>query len=255
MSARQSIPSINFILKLYLLIRPGLKIIYFDNYMESLTQIFDKYESDKNSRYHNYCRQYDDILKKYRSSNIGFLELGVFKGESLKIWREVFPNASHIVGVDIDPECKQYEDIDNNIFVEIGDATDISFLNYLIRKYNYFNLIIDDASHTNRDVILSFEKLFPIVEDNGLYIVEDTITYKSQAHINTNYPNHIQYFCKFIPYLNQWRHDSTDGIKDHCVDPFKIIKKAENIFEASIDNINFGVSFIGISKKIRNHWL
>jgi hypothetical protein len=223
--------------------------------MELLTTIFDKYNSDKNSSFHNYCRQYDNLLKDFRDKQISFLELGVFKGESVKIWRDVFPNAKKIVGVDIDPRCKQYENIDKCIYIEIGDATDTNFINYLHTKYDGFDIILDDASHTNKDVILSFEKLFPLMNDNGLYIVEDTCTYKISSYIDMSYLNHIVYFAKYLPYLNQWRFDATDGIKDNCVDPFKIQKKATNIFEASIDMITFGISFIAINKKVRTHWL
>jgi cephalosporin hydroxylase len=223
--------------------------------MDSLTTIFDKYNSDKNSSFHNYCRQYDNLLRDYRTKPITFLELGVFRGESVKIWRDAFPNAKHIVGVDINPECKSFENPDKSIFIEIGDATDPSFIQYLNNKYGPFDIIIDDASHTNKDVILSFEQLFPLMNDDGLYIVEDTITYKSNAYIDQDYPNHLVYFAKYTPYLNQWRYDSTEGIRDVCVDPFKIQKKATNIFEASIDLITYGVSFIAINKKIRKHWL
>lgn len=223
--------------------------------MESLISIFDKYNSDKNSSFHNYCRQYDNLIKDYRNKSINFLEIGVFKGESLKIWREAFPNAKKIVGIDINPVCKMYENTEKNIFVEIGDASNKDFIAYLEKQYGPFDIIIDDGSHTNKDIIVSFELLFPKMNDDGLYIVEDTICFKNQAYLINGYPNHLEYFTKYFPYLNQWRHDSTVGIKDHCVDPFKIIKKAENIFEASIDMITYGISFIAINKKIRSHWL
>ena len=223
--------------------------------MENLTTIFDRYNSDKNSSFHNYCRQYDNLIRDYRDKPLSFLELGVFTGESVKIWRDVFPNATKIVAVDINPECKKYENPEKSIFIEIGDATDPSFISYINNKYGAFDIILDDASHTNKDVIFSFEQLFPLINDNGLYIIEDTITYKSAGHIDTNYPNHLRYFSKYTPYLNQWRYDSTEGIKDNCVDPFKIQKKASNIFEASIDLITYGCSFIAINKKIRQHWL
>ena len=84
--------------------------------MENLTTIFDKYNSDKNSSFHNYCRQYESIMRDYRTKDISFLELGVLNGESIKMWREVFPNAKRIVGVDITPECKQYENPEKSIF-------------------------------------------------------------------------------------------------------------------------------------------
>ena len=42
--------------------------------------------------------------------------------------RDVFLNAKCILGLDIDNRCKVYEDTSNNIFVEIGDATDLNFI-------------------------------------------------------------------------------------------------------------------------------
>jgi hypothetical protein len=221
--------------------------------MESLITIFDKYNSDKNSKFHNYCRQYDTILKDYRLKDIKILEIGVFKGESVKIWRESFPNAKCILGLDIDSDCKKYENTEKSIYIEIGDATNDVFIEYINNNYGPFDIIIDDGSHTNNDVILSFEKLFPLLNNNGLYIVEDTVVFNWSQYQNKNYPDHLKYFFNFLPYLNQSRFNSTD-YKDNCVDPFKINKKAENIFEASIDMITFGVSFIAIYKKNRTHW-
>jgi hypothetical protein len=123
-------------------------------------------------------------------------------------------------------------------------------------KYNYFDIIVDDGSHHIDDVISNFDNYFPLLNDGGIYIVEDTICYKSGGHLNTgNSVNHLSYFSNFIQYLNQWRYDSTHGIKDHCVDPFKICKKASNNFESSIDKIEFGISYIAIHKKVRYHWL
>ena len=223
--------------------------------MENLTTIFDKYNSDKNSSFHNYCRQYESIMRDYRTKDISFLELGVLNGESIKMWREVFPNAKRIVGVDITPECKQYENADKSIFIEIGDATNSEFIKYINEKYGPFDIILDDASHINKDIILSFEKLFPLMNDNGLYIVEDTHAYRNPLLVDSDYLSHLVYFGQYFPYLSQWRYNSTEGIRDHCQDPFKIIKKASNIFEATIDMITYGNSFIAINKKIKHHWL
>jgi SAM-dependent methyltransferase len=221
----------------------------------SLTTIFDKYTSDKNSFFHNYCRQYATLLQPLRNKPLRILELGVAGGESLKCWRDVFPNATCIVGVDISPDSFKFQNPEKNVYVEIGDATNKEFIQHILEKYNNFDLIIDDASHTNRDVIQSFEVLFPLLNDNGLYIVEDTICYKSQPHIKPGFPNHLDYFTSFVPFLNQWRYDSTNSIRDHCVDPLKILKKTDNVFEYSIDKIEFGCSYIAISKKIRWHWI
>jgi hypothetical protein len=169
--------------------------------------------------------------------------------------REAFKNSTCIVGLDINTKCKSYEDVNNNLFIEIGDATDSNFIKTITEKYGTFDIILDDGSHINKDVIKTFELLFPLLNDNGLYIVEDTICYKSESYIDPNYDNHLQYFVKYIQYLNQWRFDSTQGVKDNCIDPFKIQKQTDNIFEYSIDKIEFGCSYIAISKKIRTHWI
>ena len=225
------------------------------NKLDTLETIFNKYDTDKNSSFHNYTRQYDSLLNNFRDKKIKYLEIGVFNGGSLKAMREVFNEAECIVGLDIDNRCKSYEDANNNIFVEIGDATSKTFIEFIKMKYGTFDIILDDGSHINKDVINTFELLFPLLNDNGLYIVEDTICYKSEGHLDKKYPDHLNYFSKYIPFLNQWRYNSTDGIKDHCIDPFKILKKTNNVFEYSIDKIEFGCSYIAIYKKIRHHWI
>jgi SAM-dependent methyltransferase len=221
----------------------------------NLNCIFAKYNTDKNKYYHNYPRQYESLLSSYRDKPIKYLEIGVLGGESIKAMREVFKNAQCIVGLDINNESKQYENSQQNIFVEIGDATNSNFINEIVQKYGTFDIILDDGSHINRDVIKSFEILFPLLNDNGLYIVEDTITYKHTNYIDINYPNHLEYFFKYTMFLNQWRYDSMWGIKDHCIDPYKINKKTDNVFEYSIDKIEYGCSYIAISKKLRKHWI
>ena len=223
--------------------------------MESLDTIFDKYDTDKNTSFHNYTRQYGTLLNHLRDKPIKYLEIGVFNGGSIKAIREAFKKSTCIVGLDIDNRCKSYEDVNNNLFIEIGDATDPNFIKSITESYGTFDVILDDGSHVNSDVIKSFELLFPLLNNDGLYIVEDTISYRSPGCINPNYENHLQYFFKYTHYLNQWRYDSITGIKDNCIDPFKIQKKTDNVFEYSIDKIEYGCSYIAISKKIRTHWI
>jgi hypothetical protein len=223
--------------------------------MKTLDEIFNKYDTDKNSFFHNYTRQYGPLLDKFRNEPIKLLEIGVFNGDSIKAFKESFEKSSCILGLDIDSRCKKYEDISNNIYVEIGDATDSGFINQITKKFGTFDIIIDDGSHRNKDVIISFEILFPLLNDNGLYIIEDTICYKSIRHIDINYENHLQYFFKYTLFLNQCRFESFEGTSDFCTDPFKIKKHTKNIFEYSIDKIEYGCSYIGIHKKNRTNWI
>lgn len=224
-------------------------------YMESLGTIFNKYDTDKNTRFHDYTRQYDSLLERYRDKPIKYLEIGVYNGGSIKAIREAFKNSPCIVGLDIDTRCKAYEDGQNNVFIEIGDATDSNFIKQITDKYGCFDVILDDGSHKNKDVIKTFELLFPLLNDDGLYIVEDTSCYNWISYIDSKYENHLKYFFNFTNFLNQTRYNSTQGVNDHCMDPFKIQKKTNNVFEYSIDKIEYGCSYIAISKKIRKHWI
>lgn len=224
--------------------------------MKSIDSIFRQHNTDKNLSAHNYGRQYETLLNKYRSEPTKYLEIGVFNGGSIRAMREVFKNSDCIVGLDIDPRCKAHENVNDNIFVEIGDVTDPQFVKNVTQKYGTFDVILDDGSHINSQVINAFELLFPLLNDNGIYIVEDTVVYKYSQYNDTSYPNHLNYFIKYIPLVNQCRFDSEDGcIKDFVIDPYKIVKKTDNVFEYSIDKIEFGCSFIAIHKKIRHHWI
>ena len=98
------------------------------------------------------------------------LEIGVQGGGSLKIWKRMFPNAE-IVGVDILPECKQYEE--ENVVIHIGDQHDVKFLETL----GNFDIIIDDGGHTMTQQQVSMNTLLANqLNDGGLYIIEDLHT-------------------------------------------------------------------------------
>ena len=143
--------------------------------MSSLDTIAKKYGTDKSSQCHNYCDKYERYLPFKTSDNLNILEIGVFHGKSLLTWKEYFYNAT-LVGLDIEPTYKQFEDIGNNIHIEIGSQSDKAFLNAVVSKHGSFNMIFDDGSRKSKDVIASFEYLFDFVKSGGMYIVEDSCT-------------------------------------------------------------------------------
>ena len=87
------------------------------------------------------------------------LEIGVGRGGSLKMWEEYFPNAK-IYGIDIKPDCRQYETERIKIF--IGSQSDQEFLQKTCLKITEsLDIVIDDGSHVPDDQVASFEILFP----------------------------------------------------------------------------------------------
>ena len=53
----------------------------------------------------HYFPIYERHLAPWRNKTLTFIEIGVFKGGSLQMWRHYFGEQALIVGVDIDPRC------------------------------------------------------------------------------------------------------------------------------------------------------
>lgn len=125
--------------------------------------------TDKSSLNHDYLRHYERILGHLRNEPITLLEIGVFRGGSLRMWED-YLTAARIVGVDIVPDCIQHAD--NRREIEIGSQADRDYLDELGRRQRP-HVIIDDGSHIADHVILTFRTLFPHLRPGGIYIVED----------------------------------------------------------------------------------
>jgi hypothetical protein len=143
--------------------------------MRTLDKIAKHYGTDKSSEIHNYCEKYEKWLPFDRLEPLKILEIGVLNGKSLLTWREFYPNAT-IVGVDIDPRCTEFQNVNDNIYVEIGSQDNENFLSQVSSTYGPFDLILDDGSHMQSHIIFSFEKLFDTLKSDGVYVIEDSVT-------------------------------------------------------------------------------
>jgi cephalosporin hydroxylase len=120
------------------------------------------------------AKKEDHFIQAYQKHFAGLtpkrvLEIGVQGGGSLKIWRDMFPEAQ-IVGVDVDPSCAEHAG--ENIAIHIGDQTDERFLETL----GEFDIIIDDGGHKMSQQQVSFNLLMPRLAKGGIYVIEDTHT-------------------------------------------------------------------------------
>jgi hypothetical protein len=139
--------------------------------MRSLQLSLDQYDSDKITS--GYLKRYDPILEPWLKKEIALLELGVYKGGSLLLWRDYFQFGT-IVGVDIKlPERFQPSE---RIHVFEGSQADSNFLSRVADKVapDGFDIIIDDASHIGELTRIAFWHLFDNhLKPNGLYVIED----------------------------------------------------------------------------------
>ncbi len=122
----------------------------------------------------HYLDVYEKHFAQFRDTKLNFLEIGVYKGGSLEMWRSYFGPEAAIWGVDIDPQCRAYETPGTR--VRIGSQDDPVFLRGVIDEMGAPDLILDDGSHVAAHQEASFRTLFPLLKDGGLYVIEDLHT-------------------------------------------------------------------------------
>jgi len=145
--------------------------------INNFKQIFQKYETDKTELY---SEAYNDAFENIRNDVSLVFEIGVYKGGGSRGFREYFPNA-FILGIDINPTCIFEE---KRIKVELGDSTDLDFLNNLIIKYGTPDVVIDDGGHFSNQINIAFDFLFPFTK--MCYVIEDLGT-QTNEYANGGY--------------------------------------------------------------------
>jgi hypothetical protein len=139
----------------------------------NLWDYFQNNTGKKITKWTHYFWVYEKHFAHLRDKEFKMLEIGVLNGGSLEMWRNYFPKAK-IVGIDINPDCRNHEQADKNIFVRIGDQSDEKFLQSLVDEFGEFDLILDDGSHHVDHVNRTFQYLYPKLKDGGIYFIEDT---------------------------------------------------------------------------------
>ena len=123
----------------------------------------------------HYFPIYEAIFGPIRAKPLRILEIGLWHGASLKLWRQYFEHPQTIiVGVDVLPECRQFDAPAAGVHIRIGSQADPGFLKQVVEEFGPFDLIMDDGSHHSSHIITSFNHLFGNgLKDTGIYFVED----------------------------------------------------------------------------------
>lgn len=112
---------------------------------------------------------YEENLKKYQNIAKNVLEIGIYNGGSLALWKKYFTNAN-IFGVDINhdkifPEFKNIE----GITYYLENAYSEKFLNLIPNM----DIIIDDGPHTLQSMEYVINNYSKKVNSKGIVIIED----------------------------------------------------------------------------------
>lgn len=205
--------------------------------MNDLESYFRNNKGRVISKWQHYFDVYDRHFSRFRNQEIVILEIGVYQGGSLQMWRDYFGEKAKIYGIDINPRCKELEEENTKIF--IGSQSDRKFLKEIKKSIPPVDILIDDGGHTMRQQIVTFEELFDHVKDNGVYLCEDLHTsywldfgggYKRKGTF-------IEYSKNFIDYLNGY-HSEQRSLQ-------------VNNFTKTVDSIHYYDSILVIEKKKR----
>lgn len=138
----------------------------------------DKEKKQTNLSY-TLANNYDRYFNQIKNRKLKILEIGIgghqsrhHGGSSLRALAKFFKR-SEIFGIDI-IDKKPHER--KRIKTFMGSQIDKNFLEEIIKNHGPFDIVIDDGSHYVDHQNLSFKYLFPHLNFDGLYIIEDMLS-------------------------------------------------------------------------------
>jgi hypothetical protein len=118
---------------------------------------------------------YFDIYHRHLGKFVGrspvVVEVGVYCGGSLPMWRHYFGPGCRVHGVDIDPECMAHQAPD--IAIHIADQADRAMWKRFREAVPQVDILIDDGGHTPEQQMTTLEEMLPHLRPGGVYICED----------------------------------------------------------------------------------
>ena len=203
--------------------------------MNDLKKYFENNNKKNIHKWLHYFDIYEENFSKYRNKKITVLEIGVFRGGSLSMWQKYFGLQAKIIGIDINPECKEFER--ENIKIYIGDQTNEDFLHSVLIDNDKPDIIIDDGGHTSNQQISSFNFLYKELKYEGIYLVEDTHTsYDLRFQDRSDQLTFIEYAKYLSDEINDWYRVNDYRVYKNKIDEANVSYWAKNIHKISFYN-------------------
>ena len=180
--------------------------------------LFDMYnkmpiKSDKGTL-HNYMQWYSDEFTPRRLDKLNFLEIGISRGLSLKLFGEWFVN-SKVIGIDTQYYDEAKAIVSNLLNVEavIADAYKTETLD--MYPDEHFDYIIEDGLHDVEYQLNSVEMWWPKLKKGGTLIVEDVQDLDLDKDKFDNLARYLKVKCDVVDLrqeLNHWRETKYDNV-------------------------------------------
>jgi SAM-dependent methyltransferase len=182
-------------------------------------------------KWDHYFDIYHRHLSQFRRKRVTLLEIGVFHGGSLQMWKKYFGRKASIIGLDVDERTRSLAE--PQIEIVIGDQGDRAFLQKMRSEFGPFDIVIDDGGHTMEQQIRSFEELWPAVKDGGVYVVEDLHTsyWDEYGGGHLRQGTFIEYAKRLIDAQHAWHAREGDGLD---VDDFTRSLRGMHVYDSVI---------------------
>ncbi len=162
------------------------KFEFLNNY--KLSKLFDYFNSDKGNEFedqyvqpykrkktkirgHGYSQFYEKYFHVLKELPIKILEIGSFHGNASAALFFYFKNAK-IYGGDIFPDLFRYQS-KRLVNFYVNSSKEESIKKNVLKKEILFDVIIEDASHSHKDQIISLFILFKTLKTKGIFIIEE----------------------------------------------------------------------------------
>lgn len=136
---------------------------------------------------HQYIHVYEALFEPIRPNVKNVLEIGIWDGGSLRMWRDYFDKAK-IYGLDIADRVDGMKG-EERISVNFTDA----YTEEVVSGFNTkFDIIVDDGPHTLPTQIFCAKNYPNLLTDNGILVIEDIPSPDWIPQIADAVPEHLK---------------------------------------------------------------
>jgi hypothetical protein len=182
----------------------------------------------------HYFEIYHRHLAKFVGREITLVEVGVYSGGSMPMWRHYFGPRCRIHGIDIQPQCKAYEN--DFTTIHIGDQADRNFWRRFRQQVPSVDILIDDGGHLPDQQMVTLEEMLPHLNSGGVYVCEDV------NGIHNPFASYVQSLAGNLNAMNSYAPGALAKAKPtpfqtaihsvHLYPYVAVIEKTDGIFDA-----------------------
>ena len=202
--------------------------------------LYHNHHGFTSDKWASYLPVYDACFACYQAAPINLLEVGVQNGGSLQIWAKYFSNAKKIIGCDKNLDCAKLRYDDVRIGLVLGDVKSPAVREKILAHSETYDIIIDDGSHKNADIIKTFKHFYARLAPGGIYVIEDLhCSYWAKWHGGLWRADSAMEFLKSLADMPNFESWGVKWLPQKWIGKFKSPSRFRPIDYADIESISF----------------